>query len=219
MLKLKVEKRDLSENLDLLRGSGKMPAVFYGPKNPSTSIKLVEADFKRAWIKAGESTIISLEGEGIDADVLIHAVDLDPVTDVPIHADFYAIDKDKELTIDIALEFIGVAPAVKDFGAVLVKVLHEVEIEALSKDLPHNLEVDVSTLTTLDSVLTASDIKLPPGVSLKTKADEVIASVYLPEEEVVEVAPVDLSTIEVQKKGKEVEEGVEEESGKVEEKK
>jgi large subunit ribosomal protein L25 len=209
MFKLKVEKRDLKEPLKSLRKSGQVPAVFYGPKDPSTSIKINLVDFKKAWKTAGESTVVSLEGDGIDADVLIHSVDLDPVTDVPIHADFYAIEKGKKLSVDVPLEFIGVSPAVKDLGAVMIKVLHEVEIEALPKDLPHTLEVDIAGLVNFDSVLTAADIKLPSGVMLKIKPEEVIASVYEPKEEVVEAAPVDLSTIEVEKKGKEAKEGSE----------
>jgi large subunit ribosomal protein L25 len=209
MFKLKVEKRDIKENLGALRGASKIPAVYYGPKDPSTPIKLTLSDFKKAWKTAGESTVISLEGNGVDAEVLIQDVDLDPVTDVPIHVDFYAIEKGKKLKVDVPLEFVGVASAVKDLGAVLVKVLHTVEIEALPKDLPHKLEVDISGLIAFDSVVAAKDIKLPAGVTLKTKADEVVASVYEPKEEVVEVAPADLSTIEVEKKGKEAKEGAE----------
>lgn len=208
MFTLKVEKRDLKESLDSIRSSGKIPAVFYGPKDPSTPIKVVLADFKKAWKTAGESTVVVLEGEGIDADVLIHQVDLHPVTDVAIHADFYAIEKGKKLSVDVPLVFVGVSGAVKDLGAVLVKVAHEVEIEALPKDLPHTLEVDISGLVAFDSVLTAADIKLPAGVVLKVKPEEVIASVYEPKEE-VEAAPVDLSAIEVEKKGKEAKEGEE----------
>jgi large subunit ribosomal protein L25 len=208
MFKLKVEKRDLKENVGALRRSGFMPAVFYGPKDPSTPIKVSLVDFKKAWKTAGESTVVVLEGEGIDADVLIHQVDLDPVTDIAIHADFYAIEKGKKLSVDVPLEFIGIAPAVKDLGAVLVKVAHEIKIEALPKDLPHTLEVDISTLTGFDSVITAAEVKLPAGVTLKVKPEEVIASVYEPKEEVVE-APVDLSAIEVEKKGKEAKEGEE----------
>ena len=185
-----------------------MPAVFYGPKDPSTPIKVVLADFKKAWKTAGESTVVVLEGDGIDADVLIHQVDLHPVTDVAVHADFYAIEKGKKLTVDVPLVFVGVSAAVKDLGAVMVKVAHEIEIEALPKDLPHTLEVDISGLVAFDSVLTAADIKLPAGVTLKVKPEEVIASVYEPKEE-VEAAPVDLTAIEVEKKGKEAKEGEE----------
>jgi len=209
MLKLKVEKRDLKESLDNLRKQSKLPAVYYGKKEASTPIKLSLVDFKKALKTAGESTIITLEGAGIDVDVLIHAFDLDPVTDMPIHADFYAIEKDKKLEVDVPLEFIGVSPAVKDLGAVLVKVAHEIEIEALPKDLPGKLVVDISALINFDSVITAGEIKLPAGVVLKMGAEEVIASVYEPKEEVIETAPVDLSSIEVEKKGKEAKEGAE----------
>ena len=218
MFKLKVEKRDLKEGMAGLRASGKMPAVFYGPKEAATPIKLTIVDFKKALKTAGESTVVSLEGAGIEIDSLIHAYDLDPVTDIPIHADFYAIEKGKKLTVDVPIEFIGTSAAVKDLGAVLVKVAHEIKIEALPKDLPHKLEVDISGLVAFNSTLTAGDIKLPEGVTLKGKPDEVIASVYEPKEEVVEAAPVDLSTIEVEKKGKEAKEGAEGEAAPTEEK-
>ena len=210
MITLKVEKRDVKESLGEIRKAGKIPAVFYGKKEASTPIKLPFAVFEKTLKEAGESTILHLDGQGIDVDVLIQEVDLDPVTDKPRHADFYAIEKGKKLEIKIPLEFIGVAPAVKDLGGILVKVMHEMEIEALPKDLPHKLEVDISKLATFDSVVTAGDIKMPEGVSLrKVKPEEVVASVYEPKEEVVEVAPVDLSTIEVAKKGKEAKEGAE----------
>lgn len=207
MFKLKVEKRDLKENLVSLRKSGIIPAVFYGPKDPSTPIKISLVDFRKAWKEAGESTIVSLEGPGIDADVLIKDVDLDPVTDIATHVDFYAIEKGKKISVDVPIEFIGTSPAVKELGAVLVKVVHDIEIEALPKDLPHKLEADISSLVSFDSVLTAADIKLPEGVTLNVELDEVIASVYEPKEEVIESTPVDLSAIEVEKKGKEEKEG------------
>lgn len=207
MITLDVEKRDVKTNLNQVRKAGKIPAVFYGKKEKSTPIMLSYPIFEKTLKEAGESTILHLKGDGISIDALIHEVDLDPVTDKPRHVDFYAIEKDKKLEVKIPLEFIGVAPAVKDLGGILVKVMHEIEIEALPKDLPHKLEVDISALVAFDSVIKAHDIKLPEGVSLKAKPDEVIASVYEPKEEIVETAPVDLSTIEVQKKGKEAKEG------------
>ncbi len=209
MITLKVEKRDIKEPLGEMRKAGQMPAVFYGKKEAATSIKVPFAIFEKTLKDAGESTILHLEGKDIDVDVLIHEVDLDPVTDKPRHADFYAIEKGKKLAIPVPIVFIGVSPAVKDLGAVLIKVMHEVEIEALPKDLPHKIDVDLSSLKTFDSVITAADIKLPEGVVLKIKPEEVIASVYEPKEEVVEAAPVDLSAIEVVKKGKEAKEGAE----------
>ncbi len=219
MITLEVQKRDAKTSLSTLRSSGQMPAVFYGKKEKSTAIQLPYAIFEKTLKDAGESTILHLKGTGIDVDVLIHDVDLDPVTDKPRHADFYAIEKDKKLEIKVPLEFIGVSGAVKDLGAVLVKVMHEIEIEALPKDLPHKIDVDLSSLAAFDDVIKAQDLKLPAGVHLKVKPEEIIASVYEPKEE-VEAAPVDLSKIEIsEERGKKEEEGAAAEAPKKEEKK
>jgi large subunit ribosomal protein L25 len=100
------------------------------------------------------------------------------------------------------LEFIGESAAVKG-GGVLVKVMHEISIEAMPKDLPSEIKVDISSLVDYESQIKASDLILPAGVELKIEADEVIALVQEPKEEVIEEsAPIDLSSIEVEKKGK-----------------
>jgi large subunit ribosomal protein L25 len=129
---------------------------------------------------------------------------------MPRHADFYVIEKGAKVKVDVQLVFDGVSPAVKDLGGILVKVLREVEIEAGAKDLPHELRVDISTLVDLKSVIHAKDLALPTGVTLITKADEIVASIAEAKEE-VEEAPtaVDMSAIEVEKKGKEAKEGEE----------
>ena len=172
-----------------------------------TPITISKSEFKKVWKEAGESSVIDLVGKDIEAEALIYDIDRDPVTDEPRHADFYVFEKGKKIEIAVPLEFIGIAPAVKDMGGTLVKVLHELEIEALPKDLPHNIRVDISSLLNFDSQILAKDIKLPQGVVLVTKLEEVVASVYETKEEVEEVVPVDLASIEVQKKGKEAKEG------------
>ena len=202
-MKLKADLRDKAEKLDTLRKAGKLPAVFYGKKEPSTSISISKIDFLKAWQTAGESSVITLETpEGVK-ESLIHDVDFDPVTGAPRHADFYVFEKGHKVKIDIPLEFVGVAPAVKDLGGILVKVLHEVKVEAMPKDLPHNIEVDISGLMNFDSQVKASDLVLPSGVTLIDSPEEVVALVSQPrEEKEEESAPIDLSAIEVEKKGK-----------------
>jgi len=204
MINLTAEKREIKEKLSDLRTKGFIPAVFYGHKQASTPISLKEVEFLKVWAEAGESSVIHLTGKDIDLEVLIQDIDLDPVTDKVRHADFYVIEKGKKVTVHIPLEFTGVAPAVKDLGGILVKVLHELEIEAMPKDLPHDLKVDISKLATFEDRIMAKDIALPEGVTLLTKPDEVVASASEAVEEVVEAAPVDLTAIEVEKKGKEV---------------
>lgn len=206
MVELKAKKRDVKEDLGKIREAGFMPAVFYGKKSPSTPISVNKVEFLKVWKQAGESSVVSLMGSDTEVDALIHEVFLDPVTGEPKHADFYVFDKDKKIEISIPLEFIGTAPAVKDLGGLLVKVMYEIKIEAFPQNLPHQIEVDISGLKEFGSQIHASDIVLPKGVTLLEQPEEVIVLVDEPKEEVeVEAAAIDLSAIEVEKKGKEKE--------------
>lgn len=212
MLTLKAKVRDIKENLDTLRKGGELPAVFYGAGVASTPISISKVEFKKIWNKAGESSTVKIStGEkGKDVDVLIHDVQVNPVTDEPIHVDFLVIDMNKKIKVDVELEFTGISEAVKSSLGTLVKVLHEVEIEALPKDLPHSLTIDISKLINIESQILVSDIVLPTGVTMITKGTDVVASIAEQKEEKEEVvAPVDLSAIEVEKKGKKEEEGAE----------
>jgi large subunit ribosomal protein L25 len=207
MLKLNATARTTPNN-DILRSQGLMPAVFYGRKEKSTSIAIPEREFSSVWKKAGETSIISLESSGKTLSVLIHDVAVDPVKGTPVHADFYVIEADKALEIAVPLEFVGVSGAVKDLGGTLVKALHELMIEALPKDLPHSIEVDISALSTLDSQIHVSDIKLPAGVTSVVDADEVVAAISVAEEEPAEPVVFDAAAIEMSvEKGKKEEEG------------
>jgi len=207
---LKVEKRDIKADVNELRKAGKIPAVFYGKKEASTPISIASVDFIKAYKHAGESTVVILKGEGIEVESLIHDIDLHPVTNKPLHADFYVFEKGKKIKVGVPLEFVGVAPAIKELGGSLVKVLYDLEIEALPKDLPHKIEVDISPLVDFKSTIKASDIKLPEGVALAVKPEEIVASAAEPKAEEEEpTAPVDLDAIEVEKKGKEAKEGAE----------
>ena len=209
MFVIKADKRDLDTKLGVLRKSGKIPAVFYGAGEKTTSVTLSIVEFKKIWRDAGESSAIKISTPAGDVNALIHEVQVDPVTDEPIHVDFLVIDMKKKIRVKVPLVFEGISNAVKSGIGNLVKVLHEIEIEALPADLPHNLVVDISKLETLDNNVFVSDIKLPSGVVVITNTGDVVASVVaqVEEKEEVVVAP-DLSAIEVEKKGKKEEEGV-----------
>lgn len=205
MLTLKVEKRDKAgAKAPALRRAGSIPAVVYGAHQESTAITLDEVSFNKVLREAGEATIVSLEGLGASLPTLIHEVDLDPITSRPRHVDFYAVTKGEKVQVAIPLEFIGESPAV-DQGANLVKVMHELEVEADPMSLPHNIPVDLSVLMAVGDRIQAQDLKLPAGVTLAVGGEEVVALIQEVVEEKEEEAPADLSSIEVEKKGKEEE--------------
>ncbi len=208
MFTIKAKKRSEDIKLDTLRKAGEIPAVFYGAGRKNTPISLSLVEFKKIWREAGESSVVSVKTPEEDVDILIQEVQVDPVTEEPVHADFLAIDMKKKIRVKVPLVFEGISNAVKNGIGNLVKVLYEVEIEALPTDLPHDLVVDISSLEGLDSQIFVSNIKLPAGVTVITDTKEVVASIVAQVEEKEEVVvPVDLSAIEVEKKGKKEEEG------------
>ena len=210
MNKLTATKRSKAERLATIRTNGMVPAVVYGARVENTMISVPAVDFDKILKVAGETSTIVLELKGDvtkkevaqNIDVLIHDIQVDPVKGFPIHIDFLAVDMNKAVEVSVPIRFVGTAKAEKDGFGTLVKVLHEIEIEALPKDLPHDIEVDVSFISTLEDFIHAKDIKLPKGVILLTDGSEVVALVAAAKEEVEESAPVDLASIEVEKKGK-----------------
>ncbi len=190
-----------------LLSDGRLPAIVYGPKQEALAIEVGSQEFAKVLRDAGESTVIELSGLGSPMQVLIHEVDRDPITNVPRHADFYAIEKGAKVEVAVPLEFIGESAAVKT-GANLVKVMHELEIEAAPADLPQHIEIDISVLAAVGDQIRVADIVMPKGVTVKADAEEVIAIAQEVAVEVEEptVAP-DMAAIEVEKKGKTEEEG------------
>lgn len=196
MLTLPIKERG-SEKTDALRRRGFIPAVMYGRKDEATSISVDGKVFGKVFKEAGESSLITLQGVGEDKTALIQEVAFDAVRGQPIHADFYLVAKGQTITVSVPLEFVGVSGAVKDMGGILVKVVHDLEVKVLPKDLPHSIPVDISKLSALDSRITVKDLGLPEGVVPQISEDEVVAMISVASDEPEEPAePVDLSKIE-----------------------
>lgn len=197
-LALEVQPRDGKTDPETLRKAGSVPAVFYGPKESSTPIAINALRLEHVWKEAGETTVITLTGVGEDKETLIHDAQFHPVTGKLLHADFYVLEKGKKVKIKIPLEFEGQAPAEKA-GHIIVKALHEIEIEVTPAELPHNLVVDLTKLENVGDHIMAHEIKLPPSASLITSKDEIVASVTEFKEEPVEITPAPETIITTEK--------------------
>ncbi|RJQ30890.1 50S ribosomal protein L25 [Candidatus Parcubacteria bacterium] len=217
MLNINTEKRSIfGKNLKKARKEGKLPAIVYGKGKEPKALFVDLNEFKKLWNKVDESTIVKLQG-GDTQDVLIYDAAKEPVKGEFLHVDFYALDVDKPITANVPIEFDGVSAAVKEHGGVLVKVLHELEIEALPKDFPHEIKVNVAKLANIGDKIAVKDLDLPKNIKVNAKEDQIVVLAKPHEEEKAEeAAPVNLEDIEVQKKGKKEEEG---EEGAGEEKK
>ena len=202
MLTLTVEKRaEGGASAAQMRRAGSIPGVVYGAHCAATPVSIPAIAFGKALQEAGEATIVSLAGLGAPLPTLIREVDLDPMTNQPRHVDFYAVTKGEKVEVAIPLVFVGESSAV-EAGANLVKVLHELEVEADPMSLPHDIEIDISVLAAVDDQIRAKDVKLPSGVTLITEPEEVVVLVQEVVAEEETAAPADIASIEVEKKGK-----------------
>ena len=193
-------------NPKIIRRNGQIPAVFYGQGQVSTPISVDKLTFVKLLEKVGESTIFSLVTPKGTFDALVHDVALDPVLGDPVHVDFYITAKDHKIQVDVPLEFVGVAP-VEKVGGMAVRIMHELRVEALPAKLPQHITVDLSVLDGVVNHITVGDLKLPEGVVAHVAATEIVATISGQHEEpTTPAAPVDLSSIEVQEKGKKEEE-------------
>jgi large subunit ribosomal protein L25 len=198
-----------------LREQGLIPGVVYGRKTKPLSLSLDLKEFLNIYRQAGDTDLIDLvidnKGQEITKKVLVQAISRDYVTSQPLHIDFYEVEMDKPVTTHVPLVFIGESPAIKK-GGILVKSMDEIEIEALPKDLPHQIEVDISSLDTFDKSIYVKDINLPTGVKSLVKEDTPVVTVTAPiteeelEAELGKAKTVEEVEVEGEKKPEEVSE-------------
>ena len=170
-----------------LRMAGIVPCVLYGPKIKPVDLQVPEKELGRLYKEVGSSTLIALDMGEKDKEhiILLHAIQKHPVTRRILHADFYELPLDKEITLSVSLVLDGEAPGARDEGGTLVQSIYEVEINALPAKLPPELHVDISSLLHVEDALRIKDIAVPEGVKITNEAEETIAFVEAPRVEEV----------------------------------
>jgi len=198
---LQVTKRDAGASRAALP-EGHMPAVVYGPQQEPIAISLDEFNFDKIRREAGESTIINLEGLDAEVEVLIKHIDFDPAKQIIRHADFYAIERGKEMTATVPFEFTGEAPAEKGNIGTVTKAMQDIEVTCRPSKLPSQVEVDLTVLTDADSKITIADLPQLEGVVYGAEAEDVIAVISVAKEEVdADPEPVDAAAVPTEEKG------------------
>lgn len=178
------------ENLNQARKEGKIPAVLYGQDKDGKNIWVENIEFGKVFEKAGENTVVILEIDGgAKENVLIYDYQLDALSGKFAHIDFLRVNMKEEIETEIPLVFIGEAPAVKERGGTLIKVLDEVEVRCLPGDMPQEFEVNLATLVDFEDRITVGDLVVPEGVEILDSPETIIASTSEPrsEEELAEL--------------------------------
>ncbi len=175
---LKADKREVTgRKVKALRSEGLLPANIFGKKIDSLSIQIDKAAFIETFNKAGETGIVELSVGKETRPVLVHGIQVDPVTSEPIHVDFFQVNLKEKVTANVPLELVGESPAEKQKLGTLVQQIDEIEVEALPADLPDKFELDVSGLAEVDASVTVADLKADSKVEIITDKELIVAKI------------------------------------------
>ena len=179
----------LGKKVKSLRKEGLIPAELYGQGIENKHLSIPKKGFTKIYKEAGEHTIINLLIEGGEKiPVLISHAETHSTKDHFLTIDFHQVKMDELISTHVPVEFTGESPGVKS-GFMLVKVLEELEVEALPTSIPHAIEVSIEKLENPGDTIRISDITIPKDAKIHTDPETVIASLSeLEEEEELPVA-------------------------------
>jgi len=186
---LAAEHRDLTgKKVSHLRRSGRLPAVVYGHGIESANISVDGHDFEQLRRHTGPNALVDLSVDGRKArPVLVHGVQVHPVSRKTLHIDLFLVRMTEEMTVDVPLSATGESAAVNLNGGTLLHQIESVKVRALPDHLPQLLEYSIEPLVDFDTAIHVRDLVIPSDVTLITDLDEVIARVQQPR---VEEEPV-----------------------------
>jgi large subunit ribosomal protein L25 len=213
---LKAVKRDvIGKQVKALRRAGQLPAVVYGRHiEKPVAIVLEQREAARSLAKASSSSIVTLELDGQEYPALVREKQRDFIKNRLLHVDFLAVSLTEKLTASVSVELTGVSLAVKDYNAVLVTGLDQVEVECLPMDLPEKIVVDLAALAKVGDSVHVGDLVLSENVKILSAPTEMLVIATAAKvEEAVEAAAAPVAGVEepeVIEKGKKEEEGEEE---------
>ncbi|SEP00379.1 50S ribosomal protein L25/general stress protein Ctc [Nitrosovibrio sp. Nv6] len=206
-----------------LRGSGTVPGVIYGGESPAQAIQLDHNSlYHQLKQEAFHASILSMEVEGQKERVLLRDIQMHPFKLQVLHIDFQRVDPNKKIHMKVPLHFMNeeIAPGVKLSSGIVSRVLTELDVSCLPKDLPEFISVDLADLAA-GNTIHLSDLQLPEGVEVPSlvKGDDLpVATIVIPravaaEEAAAGVAAADIPTT-VQKKEGVAKEGEKKDAGK-----
>ena len=163
-----------------LRVQGIVPGVLYGHNFKPVSVQVDGKEFQKCFSEAGETTLVYVALGDQSYPTIIHDVAKDAVSDKVLHVDFYKVKLDEKIHAKIPVELAGTAPAVKDFGGILLKHINELEVEGFPQDLPHQLIADVSVLKNIGEQILVKDLAISNKLKLTTNLNDIVVLIQAP---------------------------------------
>ena len=194
-----------------VRREGKVPAVIYGDNQDVVTISIDGNELSKLLKNPGFFTqIFTVDVTGKKHEVLARDLQVDPVTDLPLHVDFLQFNQNTKIVIEIPVNFLNEeeSPGLKR-GGVLNIVRRELELRCSPTNIPQAIEIDLTGFEIGDSIH-ISALNLPDGAEPITDRDFTIATVAAP---TVMTAEEEAGEIVDGEEGEEGEEGTDDVEG------
>jgi large subunit ribosomal protein L25 len=176
-----------------LRRAGQLPGVIYGHHVESVNISMDAREATKMLARLSSSSLVTLDVDGKEYPSLVREKQMNYIKRSLIHVDFQVVSLTEKIRAAVAIVLTGTSLAVKDFNAMLINGLSELEVEAFPQDLPENVVVDISPLAKIGDAIHVKDIVLSENVTILSAANEMVVLATAPAKEEVEeeVAPVE----------------------------
>ena len=186
---LKATKRDVvGKQVRAMRRAGQLPAVIYGRHNEPIIITLDAHTAALTLGKLTSSSLVTIDVDGTEYASLVREKQRDFIKNRLLHVDFLAVSLDEKLRATVSIHFIGLSLAVKDYSAVLIHNLEELEVEALPGDLPERIDVDISVLSRIGDGIRVRDMIVPDTIRVLDNPETMVVVATAPKVEEEEVA-------------------------------
>jgi len=179
-LELEVSKREITgKKVRFLRRQAVIPANLYGHGIDSLPLQVDAKILSQVLAQAGKTDLISLKIDDVKTPrkVLVRDIQKNMLTDELLHVDFYQVKMTEKIKADVPLIFAGEAPALKNKNVSLLHLIDALTIEALPDALPHNFEVDLSSLEETDQAIYIKDILIGDEITLLSDPEQMVVKV------------------------------------------
>lgn len=182
LVELEGQARDTgTKKANELRDEMQVPAVLYGPKlDENIHFSVDELELEKL-LSVSRTQIVKLTVDGTEYETLLKRTEFHPVTDRPLHADFYVMDPEQPVTLRVPVRLTGVAQGVTDGGGRIFQPMYIVRVKALPANIPAEFTLDITPLAIGDS-LHVSDIELE-GVTPLDDLSRTIVTIRPPKSE------------------------------------
>lgn len=172
-----IERNILGKKVKKMRAEGHVPGHVFGKGLETEHVSVDGKAFNQVFTQAGETGLIDLKiGEEKIRPVLIRGVQYDPVTGSPLNIDFYQVDLKQKVKVPVPIVLIGEEPESVSLGEnIVLQTLNQVEVEALPTDLIEKIEVDISTLKSVDDAITVGQLSFDrEKLSIQVSDEEIV---------------------------------------------